>query len=259
MNKLRILFAAFLITCLTGCTTTPQKKTDTLYQVSTIGALMQGNYDGDVTLGQLKQHGDFGIGTFNELDGEMVLLDGTCYQVRNDGAVYPASDYVESPFAMVKFFTADRVEKTNQKLDYGGMTRLLNSLIVSKNIYCAIRIDGVFEYMKTRSVPRQTKPYAPLVEVVKKQTVFEFKNVKGTIVGFYSPEFAKGIDPAGYHLHFITDDRRAGGHVIEFTTGDVVVSLDQTNEFYMKLPGDDDFYTADLSVKEKDVEKAEKQ
>jgi acetolactate decarboxylase len=63
----------------------------TLFQVSTSGALVQGVYGRAVSSTLLLNYGDFGLGTFHNLDAEMVILDGTIYQVRSDSHQQPAS------------------------------------------------------------------------------------------------------------------------------------------------------------------------
>lgn len=129
----------------------------------------------------------------------------------------------------------------------------------TKNIFYAIKIDGVFGYIKTRSVPRQDKPYPPLVEVVKNQPIFEFHNAEGTIAGFRCPDYVKGVNVPGYHLHFITDDKKAGGRLLECQMQNVRVGIDYTSEFFMTLPGHSEFYKVDLTKeKEKELKKVEK-
>src|SRR6202158_1160555 len=64
----------------------------TIFQTSTVDALMEGASQGDMTMGELKTHGDFGLGTFDGLDGEMIELDGKVFQVRADGHAHPVED-----------------------------------------------------------------------------------------------------------------------------------------------------------------------
>ena len=76
----------------------------TLYQVSTAGALVEGVYQGAVSVGVVREHGDFGLGTFEDLDGEMVVLDGHVFRVGSDGAVGEVADDARTPFAVVTRF-----------------------------------------------------------------------------------------------------------------------------------------------------------
>jgi len=232
---------------------------EVLFQVSTIDALLLSVYDGILPIGELKERGDFGIGTFDKLEGEMVVVDGECYQVRVDGVAYVVPDNGTTPFATVTFFDPDEtvlVEKAENMTEFG---EILEASFPSENIFYAIRIDGTFPYIKTRSVPAQEKPYPLLVDAVANQTVFEFENASGTVVGFWSPEFVKGINVVGYHLHFITDDRKAGGHILDLKADGAEVELDLTPNIFMALPTEGDFYNVDLTGDlSSDLEKVEK-
>lgn len=220
---------------------------DMLYQVSTINALLEGVYDGETEYGTLKQYGDFGIGTFSGLDGEMIELDGMVYQIKDDGIVYPVDDSMTTPFAGVTFFEADTEELITEPMNMTRTEEFLDALMPNKNIMYGIKISGTFDHVRTRSVPKQEKPYPKLVEVTKNQPVFELEQVNGTIVGYWLPAYIDGINVPGYHLHFITDDRTAGGHVLEFDLTEATVEIDNTYEFFMDLPESDDFLDADLS------------
>jgi acetolactate decarboxylase len=233
---------------------------ETMTQISTLGAIVNGVYDGVMTYGVLKEYGDFGIGTFQALDGEMLAFDGEFYQVKADGIAYPVADDVETPFAMVTFFDTDYSGSLAQGLDYASLQEYIDSIIPSVNTFCAIKIEGTFTYMKTRSVPAQQKPYPPLVEVTKNQPIFEFEEVEGVMVGFRSPPFIVGLNMPGYHLHFLTKNKDAGGHVLEFTIGQAEVFIDYTPDFMMILPGmGSDFYKIDLTADiQSELEQAEK-
>lgn len=231
---------------------------DTVFQVSTINALLQGLYDGEVTCGELKKHGDLGVGTFDGLDGEMIVVDGSILQVKADGKVLAAPDGEKSPFAAVTFFRSDQEQQVKELADYSQLQRLLDGLVVNRNVFYAIRIDGTFSYVKTRSVPEQEKPYPPLVEVTNNQPVFEMRNVRGTVVGFYCPPYVDGLNVPGYHLHFVTEDRRQGGHLLECSIQEGKVQMDETREFYLTLPAGSDFAMADLTTdRAEELKKAE--
>ena len=238
----------------------PVAQREILAQISTIDAILNGVYDGVVDFGTLKKYGDFGIGTFEGLDGEMLGFDGNFYQVKADGIAYPVSDSMETPFASVTFFEIDCNQNLPEGINYEQLQDFLDGVLPTSNIFYAIKIEGTFSYMKTRSVPVQEKPYPPLVEVTQNQPTFEFNDVAGTIVGFRCPAYVAGVNVPGYHLHFLTESRDSGGHVLEFEIVEAVASIDYTSEFLMILPGDDsDFYEVDLTQdKQKELEKAEK-
>jgi acetolactate decarboxylase len=232
---------------------------EVLFQVSTIDALLLAVYDGILPVGELKARGDFGIGTFDKLEGEMVVVDGVCYQVKVDGVAYVVSDDATTPFATVTFFDPDEtvlVEKAENMTELG---EFVEKSFPSENVLYAVRIDGTFPYVKTRSVPAQEKPYPHLVDAVANQTVFEFEDASGTVVGFWSPEFVDGINVPGYHLHFITDDRTAGGHILDLRVEGAEVELDLTPNIFMALPTAGDFFSVDLTGDlSSDLEKVEK-
>jgi acetolactate decarboxylase len=246
-----------LLLTLPGCSTqdtnsqyadNPIAQRETLSQVSTMEALMEGLYDGVITYGELERYGDFGIGTFDNLDGEMIGFDGIFYQVRTDGVAYEVSDNMTAPFADVTFFDADLRQDLPEHIDYEQLKEYIDSILPTVNIFYAIKVEGTFSYLKTRSVPAQEKPYPPLNEVIQQQTTFIFNDIEGTMVGFRCPEFVTDINVPGYHLHFLNGNRDAGGHVLEFVIEDAVVSVDYTSDFYMILPTEGSgFYEADFT------------
>lgn len=235
------------------------KENDTIYQVSTIDALMYGLYDGVSSIGDLKRHGDTGIGTFDALDGEMVVVDGKVFKVTSDGAARMAADAETTPFAAVTHFDKDISRRITGDMDMSALSALIDSLIPSKNLFYAIRIDGVFSVMKTRSVPRQQKPYRKLIQVVAEQPVFDFENVRGTVVGFRCPYYVKGSNVPGYHLHFLNDQRSKGGHVLALLIKDAVVHIDTSAQLRVVLPETGEFLKAEIDPGAvSDLDKVEK-
>lgn len=208
----------------------------TLFQTSTIEALLEGNYDGEVTFDELSEGGDFGLGTIDALDGEMVALDGAFYQVKADGKAYPVDGGTRTPFAVVTFFEPDPPEKLEGPLDLAGLLPLVDGLVGGADGCCAVRVDGLFERVRTRSVPRQRKPYPTLVEVVEGQPTFELADVRGSLVGFRFPDYAGGLNVPGYHFHFITEDRSAGGHVLELRLMGGEIRVDREADLRLELP-----------------------
>jgi acetolactate decarboxylase len=208
----------------------------TLFQTSTIDALLEGKYDGDVSFAELEDRGDFGLGTLDALDGEMLALDGDFYQVKADGRAYPVGKHLRTPFAVVTFFEPNLSRMLATPMDFEALGAYLDRLVGDETSCYAVRVDGRFDYVKTRSVPRQRKPYPPLVEVVGDQPTFELRDVRGSLVGFRFPDHSGGLNVPGYHFHFITDDRSAGGHVLacELTRGELRV--DREADLRLELP-----------------------
>jgi acetolactate decarboxylase len=230
----------------------------TLFQTSTIDVLLDGNYDGDVSFAELADRGDFGLGTLNALDGEMIALDGTFYQVKADGLAYPVDRRAMTPFAVVTDFEPDTSRTLDAPMDFAAFCEYLDGIIGSESGCCAVRVDGHFERVKTRSVPRQQKPYPPLVEVVESQPTFELHDVRGSLVGFSFPQYAQGINVAGYHFHFITNDRSAGGHVLDCRLVRGELRIDHEADLRLELPPDVGLPTPDPSAKRDDLDRVER-
>jgi len=224
------------------------EKAQEFYQSSMVSALLQGIYDGEMTFGELAEHGDFGLGTFNALNGEMVLIDGDFYQLKSDGKAYDVAPDWKTPFASVMFFEAEMERTIEGPMSRPEFEELLANVAPKKNGFYAVRLDGMFAAMKVRSVPRQKKPYPPLVEVVKHQPVFEFENVRGSLIGFRLPDYTVGINVPGYHLHFIDDARTCGGHMTEFTLAHGTLQIDHTIDLHLEIPeANPDFDSAELA------------
>lgn len=237
----------------------PLEPQDTVFQVSTLSSLLRGLYDGVVTCGELKQRGNLGIGTFEALDGEMILLDGKIFQVKADGKVLPINDKVKTPFAAITSFIPDESIPLGNIDTFEAVQQVLDTRLTNRNIFYAFRIDGTFSYVKTRSVPRQEKPYPPLLQVTKNQPVFEMHDIKGTLLGFWCPPYVQGINVPGFHLHFISDDRQKGGHVIDFRLAEGTAQIQKLPNFHLLLPDNALFRTVDLSKDWRpEINKAEK-
>jgi len=217
------------------------RRDDATYQTSTITALLNGAYDGETSFGELGRHGDFGIGTLDALDGEMIGVDGIFYQAKTDGKVYVIKGSARTPFAVVKFFSPDRSIVLDRAMDCRGLESYLDSVLTPKNIFYALRIEGWFSSVRVRSVPAQEKPYPRLAEAAKKQAVFELPEIEGTIVGFRSPEDASGITVPGYHFHFLSADRKTGGHLLSCNLKKATIAIDASREFFMVIPHGDDY------------------
>jgi acetolactate decarboxylase len=241
----RIIYALlFILIC--NASSLAQENKDIVFQFSTIGALMEGVYDGNITFKELGNYGGFGLGTVNNLDGEMVALNDTFYQVKSDGKVYKLDDFQKTPFAVVTNFSED-ISLAAKKANYKQLEKIINGDVPSKNLFYAICVSGRFSYVKTRSVPRQTKPYSKLLEVTKHQSVFEYKNLNGILIGFRIPDYAKGINVSGYHFHFLSDDRNFGGHMLDCILDEGKISIDQKMKILIELPSTADFYNINLN------------
>lgn len=190
-----------------------------LYQVGVIDALLAGAYGGSQTLGTLRGHGTLGLGTFDGLDGEMVVLDGVVYQIPFDGVVRRPAMGVTTPFAQVVRFRPEGAASLPAASNLKALEAALDAAITAKvgdlSRFAAVRLDADFASLTARSVPRQSPPFRPLAEVAKGQAVFRFEGVRGTLVGLRGPDFVRGLGVPGWHWHFLTQDRTRGGHVLD--------------------------------------------
>lgn len=218
-----------------------------LFQVSTLDALLQGIYGASMTLGDLRRHGDFGLGTYEGLDGEMVLLDGHFYQIRFDGSIVEPPAETRAPFAAITNFRTDS-SFTVKGASMTQLADLIDSVLPSKNLFYAVRVHGVYSVINTRSVAKQFLPYPPLATATATQATFTNSNILGTAVGIRCPQYVSGVNQAGYHFHFISDDRKAGGHALAFTTGDVTVDVMMIRQHSVWLPADEPFLKATLPL-----------
>jgi acetolactate decarboxylase len=222
---------------------------DDLFQASTIDALSSGLYDGVTTVGEVRKHGDFGTGTFEGLDGELIALDGVVWQARSDGTVRKAEPSMKIPFADVKFFRQDYIFDISGGNSMSDTERDIGMHLPSGNLMYAIKARATFPDITVRAIPRQYKPYPLLVTAAGQEAIIHLKNSTGTLVGFYFPLSFNGVNIPGYHLHYISDDHSKGGHVLDFTgpDGTLTVSADQISEIVISLPTTGDFIGANLS------------
>lgn len=222
-----------------------EKQGNRIYLCAPVNALVEGIFEENIPLSRIREHGDFGLGTFDELDGEMVILDGTVYQIGADGRVKEVGEEARTPFACVTFYRPLSHDDIISELDYRAFLDLLQGLFPSPNLFYAIRINGEFASVKTRSVPKQEN-YLPLVEAAKTQSVFTFREIRGTLAGFYTPQFMSSVNVPGLHLHFLSDDRKRGGHLLECRPrkGRIGVQFIETLE--LSLPKSLDYLTWDF-------------
>ncbi|HXR31362.1 MAG TPA: acetolactate decarboxylase [Solirubrobacterales bacterium] len=213
-----------------------EREPHVLFQASTIGALLEGAYEGNLSFAELAEHGDLGLGTLDGLDGEMIALDGRFYRADVDGAVSEVEPTARTPFAVVTNFEPEIDQRLDGPLGHEQLLARLDELIPAGAASCAIRLDGRFELVRARSVPRQTPPYRPLTEVVAKQHVFELLDLAGTMLGFRFPEYIEGIEVSGFHLHFIDEERRRGGHVLSSRSRGLRARLDPSDDLHVELP-----------------------
>ncbi len=234
-----------------------EAKTNTISQYSTLSALLEGVYDGEMTAGELKMQGNYGIGTFNALDGELILADRECYRVCSDGKVIKVSDTEKTPFAAVCSFAPDTIIQINQPVNLRELENRIDSAIRKPNLIFAYKITGSFDTIVTRSVPKQEKPYKRLIEAYKQQGVFTYFHQKGMLFGYKFPAYLKDVNMDGFHLHFLSSDKSKGGHLLNcyLTVGEVSVAY--IRNYALQIPDNSHFNTTILTNKKSELLKIE--
>jgi acetolactate decarboxylase len=225
-----------------------QQTAGEVYQTSTMAALLDGIYDGDMTIAELLTHGDFGLGTFNHLDGEMVVLDGICHHLRSDGSAQVAAATDRTPFAAVTWFRPEASIPVGAHASRRDVSSAIDDAIQSTNLIQAIRIDGTFSNVKTRTVQAQEPPYPPLTQATAGEPITEFHDIAGTLAGYRTPDYEQGISVAGYHLHFINDARTRGGHTLDFELDHGQIAISTSSDLHLSLPRTEAFLKANMSM-----------
>ncbi|KAL2256727.1 hypothetical protein VTK26DRAFT_1223 [Humicola hyalothermophila] len=246
----------------TTTTTTTTTASNEVYQYSIISALMDGVASHGVPISRVLAHGDHGLGTFRRMVGEMVVVDGAVYQMLADGSVVRVADTdaTVTPFATVTRFRPTVRTRAAALKGKGGLGELLNGLFPGgRNHFLAVRLDGVFSRVEVRTAGGQVRDREGMVDVCARQTTHVFERVRGTVVGFRCPGYVMGVNVAGDHFHFISEDRQRGGHILELKTeGEVEVAAAQMSRFHLELPTEDDeFNEAALELQAQGIKAVE--
>jgi len=232
------------------------------FQYGTIDALLAGAFEGELTVKELENKGDFGIGTYNRIDGEMILVDGIAYKAKSDGTVTLADTSEKIPFAVATTFKPTITFTENVPATLQQLEQMLDAKLANINGFYAIRLQGKFKQISTRAISPQNKPYKTLAEVAKTQSVFNFTDTSGELIAFRSPPFSKGFNVPGYHWHFLSTDKKQGGHVLSLTLESYTVSIMPLFDIDLKIPNNVSFantnQTIDRAAELKTVESARK-
>ena len=254
--KRRIIMAIALIilgviltgsALLNGCATA-QTAGKSLYISGTYGALSRGVYDGDVTIADLKRQGDFALGNFNAIDGEMVAIDGKYYRIGPGGQLNIADNSMRMPNTTATFFKADKVITIDKPMSYQEPQQYINGQLPTQNIFYAIKLNGTFDSIKARTLTKLDQPYpsTPYSTITQNEPTFNFNNVDGTMAITISPTQMKELVYPGYHAHFITNDGKSGGHVLDGRMSKGLAEVEFLPNFTVNLPQNSKYYLADF-------------
>ncbi|WP_229313166.1 acetolactate decarboxylase [Larkinella terrae] len=213
---------------------------DFMYQYSIIDALLAGVFDGNLTLGQLKTKGDFGIGTFNRVDGELIVDQGNVYKIRYDGSIQEVPDTDSTSIAFVKFFKADSTFII-KNITLDELEKKLLAVLPANEMY-AIRMKGHFEKLTSRAPGAARKPYPSLKDhLAKQQHLFNLSNTDGVVAGFLLPGYIAKVNVPGFHFHYLANDHKSGGHIFDFTATELTVEIDKIQGYTVELNTHADF------------------
>jgi len=211
-------------------------KSDKIYQYSVFTAIANKIYDGNLTVKELKQKGNHGIGTFNQLNGEMVITDGIVYQILSDGTIRQPSDLELIPFTVAAFYDEDFKQDIYNITSFKDLEARLIQMASLNNIGAAIRIQGKFDYIRYGGADKQLKPYKnTLSDALKNRPIEEKENVKGTLVGFWYPEYFGVMNVLGLHLHFISDTKDFGGHLLDLKSSKLTAGIDLCSGYDIEI------------------------
>ena len=229
----RLIVLIFISTVFaSGCAS--KNTGDTVFQKSTVDSLERGDFEGDITVSEIKKLGDLGLGTFNGIDGEMIIENGVVYDAGYDGSLSIAENSRKSPFVVVTRFEPDYNLEISNKTCKEMEDSLKNRFGDLKHIR-ALRITADFESIKYRSVKKQVKPYPVLAEVISGENVMTETPSSGTAVGFWFPEDLKHINVKGFHFHYINKNKSRGGHLLDCKIKSAVVYIENKDNLFISL------------------------
>lgn len=207
-------------------------------QVHTVSSLMEGRYDGEVTIGQLRGRGSFGIGTLQGLDGELVVVDGEFWNIGTDGVAHVPSDDSLVPFAVLAELDDPITFAVEGPLSHDVFEAEIHRRLPDPDDCWVIVATGRFESVTFRSVAHQTPPYRPFAEVLLADEVLLHASLDATLVGFCFPDWASELDVPGFHFHMLSADHATGGHVYDHTVARAEVTLSQCRTMHLEVPGE---------------------
>jgi acetolactate decarboxylase len=259
-----ILFFATSFTTVKHPSTAYNSHTDTthnhLFTVGIGAGLIGGLYDGYYPYKSLKQHGNFGLGAPDKLDGELVIFNGKAYQTQHTGKTFVVEDKQLTSFAMVNFFKADKKFTPGYAMNKTELFHYLDSILTNVNGLYAIHINGQFSYIKTRAFPPvKEHDHTPLAAMLPLQHFFEFNNAQGDLIGYRLPSFMDNTNISGYHFHFLSTQKTAGGHIIDLKAENITIEIDQLNSYEIQVPATSDFEQFDFKkTKGDDIKSVER-
>jgi len=217
-----------------------------LWQIMPSMAFKLGLYDGVIKIGEARKRGNFGVGQFARLDGELTVLEGKFYHARSDGSVRLAEDDDELCFAQLCFYEAPQAWNVPGGMDMTQFGAYLTSLMPFPNFFWAFHLSGQFANVTPTAPPPFTKPYPPFADAIKLRQSFPASDIAGAVVGFYSPPFTGDTGVPGFHYHFISRNGLLSGHLTAFEVKEATVSAARIDQYLLQLPSTSEYEGATL-------------
>jgi len=232
----------------------PHIKSNVLYNYGIIDAFIGGLYKGTLPIKDLKLKGDFGIGAPDMLDGELTMIDGKAYQTKATGETVVLDNEHKTAFSSVTFFKADTIFYINTNMEQKAVLETIAITLTNKNAMYALKISGTFNYVKTRAFPPvKEEPFPILSTILDRQQFFEHQNTTGTFIGYHLPEYLNGIQASDFHLHFLSTDKKQGGHILDFKGQNLKIEIAELKSFELEVPTDKDFQNFQFQTRENEA------
>jgi acetolactate decarboxylase len=219
----------------------------TIYQCSTMGALISGTFEGEIKVSELMKKGNFGFGMFGDLQGEMIAHNGQFYKFDDKGVPRAVKNSEKVAFATMMFFNATKHNKLKNAATMQSICDAIDPLVKNKNIPYAVRIAGMFKQVEMRNLSGKKEAYARLTDVRKDEKRYSASKIKGTVVGFWFPAYLSGISSPGYRFHFISDDRKIGGHVLAMSVDKGQIAVQESSSLDLYFPRSTKFNEVELN------------
>ncbi|MFC4218946.1 acetolactate decarboxylase [Flagellimonas marina] len=225
------------------------KKNDKLFHYNSVEAFISGKlYDGNYTYKALLEHGDFGLAAAHKIDGEVTILDGKIYQTKANGKTSELKLKDRTPLAFVSDLSVDLTWTIDKTFTKETLEKHLKNRLKKTDYIYAIKISGTFNTLKTRTYrPVLSQSYPEFSEVVKNQQLFKIHNVIGSIVGFFVPPSLKGVNVPGFHFHFLSEDKKHGGHVLDLEIDKALVEVGELKGYVVHFSEHQNFQTMDAN------------
>lgn len=215
-----------------------------IFQASTLFALESGNYDYTISLEYFMKNGNFGVGTYNGLNGEAIFLDGVAYNATGSGNV-KIMDIPQTGITFGQIVPFDKTVPDETVLSFKDLPELEEKLASlfprGKNYFYAICAHALFDTITVRSGYKQRKPFRPFDIVASEMRQYSYNKIPGTLIGFFSPDYSKGLSEVGFHFHFLDDAHKVGGHVLALSGSDLKVKINLIDKYEIKFPVNKEF------------------